>query len=224
MSNKIEKFLDFIRALTVAVIAAISGVVLDSIIKLLNSKLLAFVTLTLGSIVFFKLIEFAASKIVDSYVPLRRLIVGLEFIEGWWVDLVITPDKNREVDSIGILQIIYEGDHYMAYGVNLDATDVKGKELGNFRCYACYYDNLVFQFAYDGANIRKTGSKVDGHGEYRFTRQLGCPVSFSGFLDDSFYHKTLLLKGYKITDKSFIKKINEAETRQKIVEWAISKV
>ena len=119
------------------------------------------------------------------------------------------------MDSIGILQIVYEGTRYEVFGNNLD---LEGNEQGTFRCYASLYDNFVLRYAYDGANVRQLGSRVDGYGEYHFSRNPRGPVSFAGFLSDSYYNSPLILKGRRITNKESILRITEKETRHKIIQ------
>ncbi len=163
-----------------------------------------------------RLAEFFIKELVLRARWLRRIIMGAQFIEGTWIDKVVT-DNN--IESIALLTIVFENSRFE---INGESLDLAGERLGTFRTYISEYENWELRYAYHGMNKRKQDVRIDGYGEYHFVRGDQMPLTFSGFLHDSRHMKQVLVQVEKVYHSELLQAVRTREGKKRIIELFLS--
>jgi len=215
MIERLEQAVKWFQAAVVAGIALASESLLKFLHERLHDRVFASVIVLFTAVVVFKSSEFIAEWAIDQSKWLRRRILREHFIEGYWVDKVQGAAAESALDSFAIIKIKCEKGRYEVSG---ESFDIDGTSLGNFHCYTSSYGNYQLRYAYEGMNSRHPESKVEGYGEYYFTPGKSVPVSFSGFIYDTYHAKRVNLQAKKILGEQFLASIDNPATRQKVID------
>jgi hypothetical protein len=148
----------------------------------------SFAILAIGFVV---LRDFLAVRIV-SWPWLRRMVLGQDYVEGTWVD-VVTYDDGRSL--VGVVRFSPDGTSLRYWGSNyyLDGTFA-----GVFVATTSKVDMPRFDFAYTGE--QDAGKHRSGIGQITFHGPSGPISSFSGFCVDSDESSRHRIRGIRVTD------------------------
>lgn len=151
---------------------------------------------------------------ISNSVWLRRIIMGKQFIEGYWIDKLVDVE-NEEIISIGILKITYQDGMLHSsgsgYSPNYD-------NFGSFKTYISKYDDFKLNYGYVSLMPFTPNIEVYGHGQYLFDQGNKYPVRFNGFMQDSHFRNKILLNGRKILDESILVNLDDDEVRANLVK------
>lgn len=161
-----------------------------------------------------KSLEALFSLAVENSVTLRKLVMGSQFMEGYWIDKVVDVANDNTMLSVGILKISFYHGMIMVSGTGYSP---KYDPLGSFQTYISKYDAFTLKYGYVSILPRDGGTEVHGHGQYMFSQGNDSPVRFTGFMQDSHFTNKILIEGEKISDKAILRHIDENETRANLV-------
>lgn len=122
---------------------------------------------------------------------IRRLLVGGDYVEGKWVNVVII---ERQVSRVGILHIAYHDGKLLYGGRNYEP--LSHVHLGQFTSALTEESALNYTFSY-----RATDEEAQsvGLGSLSFDPGVGrAPNSFAGYCIDSATAPTHLLRGRRL--------------------------
>lgn len=158
-------------------------------------------------------------RIVITYVILnfrftRRLILGRQYIEGIWIDLM---EENGNPVSLGLTRInIIDGE----LKINGDDYDTEGMHTGYYSWEFFKYDwpriNYVYSYhrSDDNEVIRL------GYGEILFDDIGGTPFRYTGHYIDLKKGEQSRFEGWKLKDRNQMKKLNTPAGREAVVrDW-----
>ncbi len=149
------------------------------------------------------LLEKFLFKIVYRFVGLRKMILGLHFIEGYWIEVL--SDRGK-MDSMAILQIVFEKNNQ--YTIKGESYTLSGEYRGSFVTPNTTYheEEPALRYAYSG-KMREALIAGTGILEFDAIKQKGISDSFSGHLIDNFHVKGATFTGEKIDDLAHVKSL-----------------
>ena len=215
MIERLQRAVRWFQAAVVAAIALASENMLKLLHDRLHDRFFASAIVLVVAVVAFKASEAFAEWAIDQSRWLRKRILADHFIEGYWIDKVQGVAADEALDVYAIIKIKCERGRYEVSGESFDGT---GEPLGNFRCYTSSYSDFQLRYAYEGINSRHPESKVEGYGEYHFTPGRVVPVTFSGFIYDSYHAKRVNLRANKISNRDLLASIDEQVTRKRVIQ------
>ena len=149
----------------------------------------------------------------------RRLILGRQYIEGVWIDLV---QEGGEPKAVGLTRInIIEGE----LKISGDDYDIDGLHTGHYVCDFHYVDwpriRYVYSYQYsDDDNIIKQGL-----GEFLFDDTGISPIRYSGHFFDIQGGKRFRFEGWKLKDRKKLKELRTPKGRIDLVkDWYAEKL
>lgn len=145
-----------------------------------NSAPLALLLLAafVGLVVFVKLAQFLVTRWVDKSPTLRRLILGDDYIEGFWFNKVQTHDAAL----FGLLRIkVTEG----GVTVHGEQYDESGRLTATWDSQMAEYHNNTLQYAYLVKYVGRSDTQdVYGFSDISFSKVTGCPGQYTGRFQD----------------------------------------
>ena len=161
----------------------------------------------------------AIRSLLDTWLFLapwiRRLFLGGQYVEGTWVDLV---RHGGRVASIGIIQIRPQGSSLRYSGENYD---LDGRYIGHFTSKMTSLSWPRLSFKYDTFDIMAgdsaPGPFLQGFGEIAFDETSFPPRRYHGDCIDSLAGVRHALEGWRIVDKSDLKKLRDPQERGKAI-------
>ena len=147
----------------------------------------------------------------SSLKPLRRLLLGNQFIEGIWFDL--SQADGRPI-VVGIARIMLAGSTVRFYG---DDFSVDGTRQGHYMSdYASLeWPKLKYKYTYHVSGTRQLSNQ--GFGEAQFLARGGPPQQYVGFHFDILEGQRVTYEGWRIEDRSILDKLDNPNTRRKVV-------
>lgn len=123
------------------------------------------------------LLEYLASLMIEHAQFLRRWIMGENFVEGVWVDIVQTHTSDDTTFSGGIFEIFFQGGELRVSGSSFDET---GRKIGTFNSNFVHYADWSLSFHYH-KGVWAAKDTPDGYSHYHFNPDKPRPDSFDGF-------------------------------------------
>jgi len=219
--ERLHNTVSWVQAAVVGGIALSAHIVFDELREWLHAKVAASVALLLVAALVFKLAELGAEHLIAHSVTLRKLILCPHFIEGLWINTVQDPRSHGRVDSVGLMEVIFRDKRYVVSGESLG---LNGAHLGNFKHESSQYSDYALRYAYAGINSRQGEALVEGFGEYLFTPTAGIPMSFDGFVQDTFFPHRMTVHGQRITDANWVANIDDLSVRKALIAHLLERV
>jgi hypothetical protein len=217
--KRLENFYKDINMILIVVVLAIEGLVVE---QLKESKIEHEWVILLCSIVFlvfvFKLLGRAVEKSIENSECIRALILGADYIEGTWFDMVeIGGDK-----FYGLVTHSYNEGHIEQSGEQISAN---GSPQNTWNSLASKYEDntltIIYRVNYfDEAIIeQRLGiSTID----FSKSAKHRSPTSFSGtFYDMSNNFVTKSFRGFKVTDEEILAQLENSQTKLQAIKKLI---
>lgn len=136
------------------------------------------VTGFVGMVVIIKLAHSAVSRWVDTSPRLRKLILGDDYIEGYWFNKVVMGNSVR----YGVLRILATEGGVTVHGEQYDPT---GKVTATWESQMADYHNNTLRYAYMVKYVGRTDSQdTYGFSDISFSKVSGCPMQYAGRFQD----------------------------------------
>jgi hypothetical protein len=216
MVKRLDTFISWMDSIAVSAIAIATYTIRSTIQETIVNPTITMLLLIAIVVLLSRITEFLIKELVSKSRWLRRIVLGTQFIEGRWIDKVVT-DGN--VESIALLTITYSNNQFE---VNGESLDLMGDKLGAFHTYISVFDNWELKYAYHGVNIRKGDIRIDGYGEYNFVRHEKFPLSFLGFLHDSRHMKQVHVQAEKVYHPTLVAAAQTRDGKRFIIDLFLS--
>jgi len=211
--KRYERFVNFVRILAIFGAIFLIDQLLQKFQSLNLSPFLAVTFRGISAVAVLQLAEFFTSWLFDSCSFIRRLALGDDYLEGVWIDAV------PGTELLGVINISYMDGQLRMNGESYDRH-------GNVT--ACW-DNFLINI--DGRTVRTlyrapqyshgTPSELMGFSTYIFSGSPGKPPQrYTGyFADSSISYERRGLNGFRITNKSLLKRLSSpAERHHALIE------
>lgn len=136
------------------------------------------VTGFVGLVAVVKLAHYTMTHWVDTSPQLRKLILGDDYIEGYWFNKVQTSTSAL----FGLLRIIVTEAGVRVHGEQFDAS---GKLTATWESQMADYHNNNLRYAYLVKYVGRPDSQdIYGFSDISFSKVSGCPMEYSGRFQD----------------------------------------
>lgn len=140
----------------------------------------------------------------------RQILIGKEWIEGTWMDIVRVKDQ---IQKVGVLYFEVREDSIFVTGSNYKTN---GEVDNSFTSEITKFDWPKLRLWYQ-SDKRTIGSPTSGgFSELRFVPREGPPQKYSGFCQD-YNGKRGNCSGWRIIDKSILKKLDNPSTTKEVI-------
>lgn len=209
--KRYEGFSNFIRIVALVGTILLADIVLDKMKALNIPNVLEFTLKGITAVTVLHIAEFFSSWLFDTFSIVRRIALGTEYLEGVWLDMV------EGSNIYGIINISYRDGQLCMDGISYDRD-------GNV---TASWDN--FQINVDGRTVRAlyrspqysngVPSEILGFSTYIFSGPPGkVPEQYSGyFADSSSKGSRSALRGFRVKDKSILKRLRSPRERHQAV-------
>ncbi|WP_283637161.1 hypothetical protein [Aquaticitalea lipolytica] len=182
-------------------LATISSITTGYFINILsglsdNTSLLIFLALVL-TIIIIGIINYFIESIFENSAWVRKLILGNDYIEGYWYDLTI--EKDNSVKWATMLHIFYENGELMVSGSGYYPN---GEKVAVFKSTYLNYKDKTLVFEYKSLTTAVTNFIELGINQLMFETP---PTTYTGFFIDYTNSLRFIVHGTKVTKEDFIK-------------------
>jgi hypothetical protein len=178
--KRMRKLIDFGTAYSVFFAGAaslVSPIALDFLKTRFKDNTMA-IAFTLSVVSFGVLIlSTTGEKLIQHSARMRKLMLGNDFVEGWWYDISFDQDLKKTTHGV-LINILFDGREFHINGVTYSP---EGHRIATFNSMTCSYENKLLFAKYEShTEYFQTGVE---HGviEMQFDSYS---VSYSGFYSD----------------------------------------
>jgi hypothetical protein len=215
--KRFTNFLSWYRA-SVATLCGLGAVYLSNYFSTRFSKGVSLLLVLVLIVIAFRVFEGALEWAVRTFSGVRRLTFGKEFIEGWWLNVILDKDPSSILFG-ALMHIEYEdnqlkmsGDGFTAYGVR----------RATMHTLSTVYSDFCLRYSYELMALFSDTTRAVGYGESQFDRGDSIPHSYSGYFFDGF-NNLVRVEGERITDKQITNQLDQLEKRAEAVRIHIQK-
>ena len=210
--KKLEKFNSYINIVLIIVALFIEEKIIDKFkeTNLKEHEFVLFVSAAVSLIIFFKALEWLVEQAIEKVDWFRELILSDDYIEGTWFDVVEIDGKK----FYGIFSITYRDGEITQNGEQI-AFD--NKPQNSWNTIVSKYENnsltMIYHVNYFDENRPEQPYGISVCNFSKPTTHRA-PVTFSGtFYDMSKNFMTKSFRGFKVTDKEILQRLNNPATR-----------
>jgi hypothetical protein len=158
-------------------------------------------------------VQFLTSSLFDHFQWVRRLLLGQEYIEGTWFDILRKDGRPLE---IGVSWLRYEDLNVKFSG---EDCDLALRHSFPYEANMVQFDGQVLMYKYTARRSDDANITTQGYGEIQFSNvRQGVPKKYSGCYFVLRSTEKLSFEGFKLDeekDREWIKMLDSGETRKK---------
>lgn len=219
---RFQRFQATVRVALAAATSALAVLLLDAVSKILGGRLLG----GLVSVLAVSILALIGSAFLDTAVAnsvrLRRWIAGNDFIEGWWFDLAIPPDK-RACTHAAIQRIAFRHGEFHVTGTSYLRN---GEQLATWSSIAAVVTGRTLFIVYEAQTNLLDNGYERGLVQLQFDDP---PNSYSGSMHDFSGQVVRRLRGERLTGSALTefnnlqsKSDRVAFLRSRVPEWKVT--
>lgn len=216
MIERINIFQNWAGTVSAAILGVISGYFMNEIIQMREYQWFSIILLILFVIIFEKTLIFFFRRIITHSERLRKLIAENHFIEGYWIEKIVSASDAKEPYGYAFIQIQFSEMHYVVSGeiINKEKNDV----ISNFTSNYSDYNNYTLVYYFKGINVADNlQSYIIGRGDYEFVPNNKMPVRFRGVIMDTKNRTTLKIEAEKMNKKYVENFIDESSSELNVI-------
>lgn len=189
------------KVISATVASILTTFLIDTYSSQFKSNTLAYSTIIIGVILTVLIGNYIVDYIIDDSVEVRRVMMGRNFIEGYWYDLSI--DQQSKTAKHGVLfKIDYEKGNYVLYGVTYNR---QGDRVATWKSISCTFLNKILFVQYE-SHTEYSATFIE-HGVLQIHFETPAN-SYTGFYFDFSNSIRFLISGKKVS-KNELKNQNE---------------
>jgi uncharacterized membrane protein YwzB len=129
------------KVVSATVASILTTFLIDKYASQFKSDGLAYSTIIIAVVLIVLIGNYVLDYVIDDSVQLRKLLMGKDFIEGYWYDLSI--DKPNKAIKHGVLfKISYEKGNYVLHGITYNR---QGDRIATWKSISCtFFDKILF--------------------------------------------------------------------------------
>lgn len=199
MVERISSFQSWVGTIAAATLGVFSGYFINEILAEREQKWVFLVLLALFVVFFEKGLLYFLKRIIGNSVQLRRVIAAQHFIEGYWIEKLISSKNHNEIYGYAIVRIKFSDMEFVVSGeiVNKDLTDI----TANFTSNYTEYHNYTLVYYFEGTNVADDSHGIVGRADFQFVPHDKNPVRFRGEIVDTKNHDVLKIEGEKLSEE-----------------------
>jgi hypothetical protein len=209
MLKQIEKFLEITKTAASGLIGIISGYFLK---KYLNAnaeeKIWVIVVVAILLFIIISFFNWAITKIVGNSKPIRKLLLGKDFLEGCWIQKITDDPMNDRPVIYSIVYISYNDGYYKVTG---ESFDKDGNFTATFHSQFSEYSNHILKYPFTITTLENQEKKVFGTSKLTFSSTNEHPNRYLGIIYSNLREKPVYTKAKKMQEKSIVDLKTEAD-------------
>lgn len=203
----------------IVVILSIEGLIIEKLKKYEEREWLILFFGIIALVLIFKFLDLLVEKIIERSAYLRELILGDDYIEGTWIDLI----EINGTKYYGLYTNAYKEGQIVQNGEQLTS---EGIPTNSWKTIASKYENNTLTLIYQ-VNYFEVEKIEQPYGivsiSYSKIATHKSPIAFTGTyyeLSKQFY--TNSFRGFKVINKNTLKKLNQPEKRSETIKELIT--
>ncbi len=202
MLKQIEKFLEITKTAASGLTGIVSGYFLKKYLTAnAEEKIWVIVVVSIILFVIISFFNWAITKIVDNSRPLRKLLLGKDFLEGWWIQKIMDNGMQERPVIYSKVYISYDEGSYKVTG---ESFDKDGNFTANFHSQFSEYSNHVLKYPFTITTLENQEKKVFGTSKLRFSPNNEHPTKYLGIVYSNLREKPVYIKAKKLEEKSTV--------------------
>jgi len=218
--KKLENFYKNLNIILIVVVLSIEGIIIEKFKESRQeSETLALLLGIVLLVLIFKFLGLAVEKIVERSERIRELILGEDYIEGTWFDMIEIEGEKY----YGLYTNFYKDGEILQNG---DQISADGVPTNSWKTIASQYDNGTLTMIYQ-VNYFEVNRVEQPYGilsiSYSKTLAHKAPVAFTGtYYEMTKEFTTNSFRGFKIKNKNTLKKLNDPAKRTEAIKELIA--
>lgn len=162
-------------------------------------------------VVIFQLLKFIFDSIFEMSEGMRKILLGREFVEGTWLDLM---SQNGIPVAYGITRMASSGTSLRISG---EDYDLNAKRTGYYSVDMLIFEFPKIRYKYTYQRSDNQGLEEAGFGEFQFRERNGPPVKCSGFFFNLMEDRRITFESWKVIDKEILAMLDSPESDKKAI-------
>lgn len=212
--DTLSSFSSWVRAVVNTLIGVLSGFYIREYLKgqdvsiALTSVIRILVALT-------KATELLLGKLVSSTPLIRRVLLGMHFIEGYWLEkFVLLPGQERDL-SYALMKISFVEKGYVVKGETFNRN---AESNGTFHSNYSEYSDFTLKYVYEGITS-ETWVNHTGNCEFKFMATGKFPTKLIGTINNSVLNVTERIMAERIPRRKARNLNNQTEKEKLLREF-----
>jgi hypothetical protein len=198
-------------ALSVGIGVAIAQVFTDWILKKGLPPWFPLISALVVVITTFQLLQFTFDTIFEMSAGVRKLLLGREFVEGTWLDLL---SHDGVPFAYGITRIVSTGASLRITG---EDYDLDASSTGFYRIDMLMFEFPKIKYKYTYQKSDNPGLAQEGFGEIQFMERNGPPKKYAGFSFNLKDDRRVTFESWKVENKDIFVQLENPESEQKAI-------
>lgn len=153
-------------------------------------------------------LRIALELALERITPLRRFLLGDQFAEGVWFDLIF---EGAALVSVGHSMIKY-ADGKFCYGGEDFPLDGSGKGYFRVKLIECTWPTLEYTYVYE-----TRGGDQQGYGALQFIERFGPPIKYTGKFVNRSDGKRFTFESFRVLDKGLLKEFEQEKLKEQVI-------
>lgn len=160
----------------------------------------------------FQFLTYLLENLFDGSKRLRKILLGRQFVEGTWLDLM---SKEAKPFSYGISYI--KSFELSSLRISGEDFDLEGNNCGH------YYSDLIkvewptIKYTYTYQHSSNPQLSCQGLGELQFIEREGPPNRYRGSFFDILEGKRNTFEGWKVKDSKLLNQLDNPNTQKEAI-------
>lgn len=182
------------KVISATIASILTTFLIDKFANQFKSDALAYSTIIVAVILIVLIGNYLIDYLIDNSVKVRKLLMGKDFIEGYWYD--VSFDKTTNVIKHSVLfKIDFEKEQYVLHGVSYSS---QGERIATWKSTSCTYFDRVLFVQYESHT--ELAEAFIEHGVLQMQFETP-PNSYTGFYLDLANSVRSIISGKRVTDE-----------------------
>lgn len=220
MASNLTYFIRASKALSSSTVGVISGYYLQKSISEGSEFYILYLLIAVILVCILLIgVDFVLLRLIDKLKFLRRAVLGSDFIEGFWLQMVVPESHKDEIPRFGIIRIAFEGTQYKITG---DSFQPNGELIASFITYLIQYEKHQLKYSFEAHVADVAHNKIIGNTELLFTSfDSGIASSYTGTVYSNIRDVPVKVRAYKIPEEYLPLEFSK-EGRKSIIQKVIN--
>ena len=214
-----DKVAHLSSAVGVGIGVALSQVFTDWILKKSLPPWFPIVSALVVVTVTFQVLKFIFDAIFEMSENVRKILLGREFVEGTWLDLL---SHGGIPFACGVTRIVSSGSFLRITG---EDYDLESSSSGYYSVDMLVFEFPKIKYKYTYQKSDNQGLAQEGFGEIQFMERNGRPTKYAGFSFNLKEDRRVTFESWKVESKEILARLDDPESeRNAIFEFFKSKL
>lgn len=159
----------------------------------------------------FQLFKFIFETIFEMSEVVRKILLGREFVEGTWLDLL---SHGGVPFACGVTRIVSSGSSLRITG---EDYDIDSNSCGYYAVDMLLFEFPKIKYKYTYQKSDNKGLAQEGFGEIQFMERNGRPIKYAGFSFNLKEDRRVTFESWKVEDKEILARLDKPESERSAI-------